>query len=68
MNVFNMANTGLFLFILVLFIQKFYRKSIGFSVIQTQIVGVEGEHADHLTTITVQLDEMFDSRVATNDQ
>ena len=63
-----MANTGLFLFILVLFIQKFYRKSIGFSVIQTQIVGVEGEHADHLTTITVQLDEMFDSRVATNDQ
>ena len=57
-----------FLFILVLFIQKFYRKSIGFSVIQTQIVGVEGEHADHLTTITVQLDEMFDSRVATNDQ
>ena len=63
-----MANTGLFLFILVLFIQKFYRKSIGFSVIQTQIVGVEGEHADQLTTIAVQLDEMFDSRVATNDQ
>ena len=29
---------------------QFYRKTVGFSGIQTRIVGVEGEHADHLTT------------------
>ena len=31
---------------------QLYRKIIGFSKIQTWIVGVEGEHADQLTTTT----------------
>ena len=29
---------------------QYYRKTLGFSGIRTRIVGVEGEHADHLTT------------------
>ena len=36
------------------FQQQFYRKIVSFNVIQTQIVRVEGEHADHLTTATAQ--------------
>ena len=39
-----------FLCIFVLFKLKFYIKTVGFSGIRTWIVGVEGEHADHLTT------------------
>ena len=31
---------------------KYYRKTVGVSRIQTRIVGLEGEHADHLTTTT----------------
>ena len=31
---------------------QFYRKMADFSGIRSQIVGVEGEHADHLTTTT----------------
>ena len=31
---------------------NFTEKTVCFSGIQTQIVGVEGEHADHLTTTT----------------
>ena len=43
----------LFLFFLVLFKDKFYRKkTVGVSRIQTRIVEVEGKHADHLTTTT----------------
>ena len=34
---------------------KFTEKTVGFSGIRTQIVAVEGEHADHLTTTTAQL-------------
>ena len=34
------------------FQKQFYRKFVGFSWIWTQIVGVEGEHTDHLTTTT----------------
>ena len=30
------------------------KKALGFSGIRTRIVGVEGEHADHLTTTTAQ--------------
>ena len=48
-----MANASLFLFILVLFKHKIYRKTVGFSGIWTWIVGVEGKYADHLTTTTV---------------
>ena len=35
-----------------LFKHKFYRKTIGFSGILLRFDGVEGEHADHLTTTT----------------
>ena len=34
---------------------QFYRKIVDSSRIRTQIVGVEGEHADHLTTTTTVL-------------
>ena len=43
-----------FLLIFVLFKYKFYRKTEGISGIQTRFVGVEGEHADHLTNTTAQ--------------
>ena len=36
-----------------------YIKMVDFSGNQTRIVGVEGEHADHLTTTTAQLTRMF---------
>ena len=36
------------------FQQQFYRKIVDLSGIRTWIVGVEGEHADHLTTTTAQ--------------
>ena len=49
------AYPGLFLFIFVLFKHKFYRKTVGVSGIRTRIVGVEGKHADHLTTTTAQV-------------
>ena len=42
------------LFIFVLFNNNFMRKFIDLSGIRTRIVGVEGEHADHLTTTTAQ--------------
>ena len=48
------ANPGLFLFIFVLFKHNIIEKTLGFSGIRTRIVGVEGEHADHLTTTTAQ--------------
>ena len=31
---------------------QFYRKIEDFNGIRTQIIGVEGKHADHLTTTT----------------
>ena len=37
------------------FQMQFYRKIVCFSRIRTQIVGVEGEPIDHLTTTTAQL-------------
>ena len=52
---FKWANHGLFLFIFILFKHKFYRKTVGVSGIRTEIIGVEGEHADHLTTTTAQV-------------
>ena len=36
------------------FQEQFYRKIVDLSGIWTRIVGVEGEHADHLTTTTAQ--------------
>ena len=38
---------------------QYYRKTIGFSRIRTRIVGVEGEHADHLTTTTAPLKLLY---------
>ena len=49
-----MGPPGLFLFIFVLFKQSFTEKYLGFSGIWTRIVGVEGKHADPLTTTTAQ--------------
>ena len=47
------AIPGLFLFIF--FLQTIYRiKTLDFIRIRTRIVGVEDEHADHLTTTTAQ--------------
>ena len=51
---FKWAIPGLFLFIFVLFKHKFYRKYVLSREIQTQIIAVEGEHANHLTTTTAQ--------------
>ena len=41
------ADPGLFLFIIVLSNTNFTEKTLGFSVIQTWIVGVEGKLTDH---------------------
>ena len=39
----------------VLFKHNFYiKKTVGVSRIRTRIVGIEGEHADYLTTTTAQ--------------
>ena len=48
---------GLFLFIFVLFKHNITEKTVYFSGIQTRIVGVEGECADHLITTTAHLVE-----------
>ena len=40
------------MFIFVLFKQQFNWKIVNFSRIRTRILGIEGEHADHLTIIT----------------
>ena len=44
-------NSASFLFIFV-FQTQIYKKTVGLSGIRTLIVGVEGKHADHLTTTT----------------
>ena len=49
-----MGQPRLFLFIFVRFNHKLYRKTVGISGIGTRIVGVEGEHADHLTITTAK--------------
>ena len=53
--VFKWANPGHYLFSFVVSKHKFYKKTVGFSGIQTRIVGEEGTHADHLTTTTATL-------------
>ena len=50
----KLANPGLFVVYFRSFQTQYYRKTVGFSGIRTQIVGVEGEHTDHLTTTTAQ--------------
>ena len=51
-NVKNGSNSSLFLFIFFLVQHRFYRKNVYSYGSQTQIVGLEGKHADHLTTTT----------------
>ena len=53
---FKRANTGLFMFIFVLFNKKFNRKTADYRGIQTRIVAVKGKHADHLTTTSAPND------------
>ena len=38
---------------------QFYRNNLDLSGIRTQIVRVEGEHTDHLTTTTAHLPQML---------
>ena len=47
--------------------QIFQKKTVGFSGIQTRIVGVEGEHADHLTNTTAHLLYSFTSAYLENN-
>ena len=55
----NGPNPAFFFYILILFKHKFNIKTEGVSRIQTRIVGVEGKHADNLTTNTVQLSQSY---------
>ena len=48
----NVSNPATFLLIFVLYNTFVYIKNVGFRCNQTRIVGVTGEHADHLTTTT----------------
>ena len=54
-----MGQSRPFLFIFVLFKHKFYRKTVDVSGIRTLIIGVEGEHADHLITTTAPLSDSY---------
>ena len=54
-----MGQPGLILLIFGRFKHKFYRKTVDFSRIQTPIVGVEGVHADHLTSTTARQQYFF---------
>ena len=56
------------MFIFVLFKHNLYRKTVGISGIRTRIVGVEGEHADHLTTTTAQVRLKFVNEIGSWDQ
>ena len=51
-SLFLWANPGLFFVYFCSFQKQFYRKIVDLSRIRTRIVGVEGKHADHLTTTT----------------
>ena len=54
----NEPTPASFLFIFCLFKHIYYRKTVGFSEIRTQIVLLEGKHADPLTT-TAALERLF---------
>ena len=49
------TNPSLFLLIFVLFKQKFYIKTVGFSGIRSRIVEVEGDHHDTYGKIVVPI-------------
>ena len=48
-NCFKWANYGLFKLIFALFKQYFVHKTVGYTRMRNQIVGVTGKHADHCT-------------------
>ena len=60
------ANPGIYFVYFCYFYQQFYRKIVYFRGIRTRIVGVEGEHADHLTTTTAPLSQLFSVLFSTN--
>ena len=61
--VFSNVKPGLLLFIFDLSKQLFY-----FNMIRTQIVGVEGKHGDHLTTVVVKISfSIMTISLSTND-
>ena len=47
---FNVPAPASIIIIFVYFKDKLYRINVDFSRIRTRIIGVEGKHADHLTT------------------
>ena len=49
--------------LIVLFKHKLYRKTVGICRIQTHIVGVEGNHADHVTIIMALNGPLFANSV-----
>ena len=54
------ANPGLvFVYFRSFQTQNFTEKTVGFSGIRTRIVGVEGQHSDHLTTTTALQDRTY---------
>ena len=49
----KMGRSRLLFCLFSIFSAKIWQKNVDFSGIQTRIIGVEGEHTDHLTTTTV---------------
>ena len=49
---FNGGTPASFCFYFLSFKLQFYKKIVDFSRVRTRIVGIEGEHDDHLTTTT----------------
>ena len=58
-NILFGAIFGLFVYFRSFQTQILQKKTVGFSGIRTQIVGVESEHADHLTTTTAPINILF---------
>ena len=50
------TNPGLFFCLFLLFPNTNFTETVDFSGIRTWIIGVEGEHADHVTTTVAQLE------------
>ena len=56
----------LFVYFRSLFKQFFRIKTVDFSGIRTQIVGVEGEFGGHLTTTTAQKENFYRIKIFSN--
>ena len=53
----------LFVYFLFFSNTNFTEKTVGFCGLQTQIIRVEGEHADHLTSTTAPSTDLVDSLI-----